>query len=902
MFFAIFIFGKAQTITIGNGTTYNTISGYPAPYGNYYWGARHQFIIKASEITTAGVNGAKYINSIAFNVLSPSGATLNNLEIKLRNSTLAAFPAAGSTTFQTGLTSVFGPSAFKDISGWNTHTFKTPFYWDGQSNIIVEVCFNNTGYTTNSTMYYSTVTFNASAYRYADASGNCTNTAMAVSTKRPNMRFEFISPTPPVASFMNTDTIWVNVPYTFTNTSTHNTSNYWDIRPLTATRFCNNYGCFVDSNANLTHTFTSVGTYEIALVVKGFFGVDSIKKTIHVINFYRAPKANFYLSSQKAVTPSQVFFFDSSLYGVNAWQWSINPPCIGCLTNPYQYPNTFTPDVYSQNPNFYAMDAGNFDVCLKVWNDVGADSICKQKYLNIIQGYTMCNGNDSLSNLSTAYLYDIGGPTLNYQIGLIGQCNSGFVISPSVCADSIILYVDQFRLRTTDTIQIRDGGKSNSPLIKKITGTNLPQSSKVMVARSGKMFLRMTTGSGATTAGDSGFIFHWEIRSAAKINSSSNYLCDGDSLKLTSIQNSGMNALWKLNGHKINTYSDSVCFAKDAGVYSLIVSNAGCVDSTLLNISQAPKPVPKFSINNSIQCLGTNNFLLTDTTLNNGNYFRIWNFGDNTTSVNTIFNKKYHSAGVYTVSLFLYSDKGCKDSLSQFIRVLETPASSIAISSTNNICPFDSVLLSSTTFNASKYNWYLNAEELPVDTFFSKWAKEAGMYTLKVTNNFGCDSTSSPVNVYHKAGPVTPVIHRNADTLKVSTSNNILWYLKDTLIGGANKTFYIPVKKGKYFVVVDSNSCRSTSAVFDFYFTGISSIKSSNNFLNIYPNPASNLLNVVSDSPFDYSIVDITGRTVLSSKAASNNFQIDINALSKGLYFLKAFNGEKTSIMRFEKW
>ena len=900
--FVISIYGNAQTITIGTGTTYNSTSGYPAPYGNWYYGARHQFIIKASEITAAGITGAKYINSLAFNVLSSSGATLNNFEIKIRSSTLTAFTTpASSTTFQTGFTSVFGPSSFKDNTGWNTHPFKAPFYWDGVSNIIVEVCFNNTAYTNNSTMYYSTVTYNSSAYRYADVANNCTSTATTISTKRPNMRFEFISPNPPVASFASSDSLFINVPYNFTNTSINYSSSYWDIKPLTANRFCNKYGCFIDSNTNINHTFNATGAYEILLVAKGFFGVDSIKKTIHVVNFSRIPKANFYTSAQKIISPSQVFFYDSSLYGVNGWEWSISPLCNGCATNPYQYPNTFMPSVNSQNTNFYAMDAGVFDICLKVWNDLGADSICKQKYLNVVQGYAMCNGNDSLSNLNAGYLYDIGGPDQNYQIGLIGQCNAGFVINPTTCTDSIILYVDRFKLRTTDTIQIRDGGKSTSPLIKKITGANLPLSSKIMVARSGKMFLKMTTGTGVFTTGDSGFVFHWETTSAAKIICSSNYLCNGDSIKLYTPTNSGRTDTWKLNGQKINAYTDSFCYAKYQGLYSLIVSNASCSDTAYFNLQGAQKPSAKFTINNTIQCVNDNEFVFTDTTKFNGTFTRLWNFGDQTSAVDSVYKKEYLLPGIFPVTLKTTSVLGCKDSLTQYVRVVDVPVASIVLSGSNNLCLNDSVMLSSATLNAAKYDWYLNTEILNADTISSIWTKLYGAYTLKVTNNLGCYSLSYPINVLSKPGPTKPIITRAIDTLKVISQNTANWYFYDSLIAGANQKYYLPNKKGKYSVVVDSNGCKNFSDPYDFNFTGIKSISSNNNFLHIYPNPASSLLNVISDIPFEFIITDITGRVLLSSNISSNTFQVDINSLSKGLYFLKAFNGEKISVMRFEK-
>ncbi len=56
-------------ITIGTGEIQNSNTGYPAPYGNWYWCARHQMLILASELSAAGVT-AGFISSLAFDVAS----------------------------------------------------------------------------------------------------------------------------------------------------------------------------------------------------------------------------------------------------------------------------------------------------------------------------------------------------------------------------------------------------------------------------------------------------------------------------------------------------------------------------------------------------------------------------------------------------------------------------------------------------------------------------------------------------------------------------------------------------------------------------------------------------------------------------------------------------------------
>lgn len=46
---------RINGVVIGTGTIVNSPFDYPAPYGNWYWGARHQLLVRASELTAAGL-------------------------------------------------------------------------------------------------------------------------------------------------------------------------------------------------------------------------------------------------------------------------------------------------------------------------------------------------------------------------------------------------------------------------------------------------------------------------------------------------------------------------------------------------------------------------------------------------------------------------------------------------------------------------------------------------------------------------------------------------------------------------------------------------------------------------------------------------------------------------------
>lgn len=63
---------KLNNVIIGTGTIQNSNTDYPAPFGNWYWGARHQMLIRASELSAAGLS-AGMIQSIGFEVAGTNG-------------------------------------------------------------------------------------------------------------------------------------------------------------------------------------------------------------------------------------------------------------------------------------------------------------------------------------------------------------------------------------------------------------------------------------------------------------------------------------------------------------------------------------------------------------------------------------------------------------------------------------------------------------------------------------------------------------------------------------------------------------------------------------------------------------------------------------------------------------
>ena len=70
----------------------------------------------------------------------------------------------------------------------------------------------------------------------------------------------------------------------------------------------------------------------------------------------------------------------------------------------------------------------------------------------------------------------------------------------------------------------------------------------------------------------------------------------------------------------------------------------------------------------------------------------------------------------------------------------------------------------------------------------------------------------------------------------------------------------------------------------------------------IYPNPASNVLNLDAATPIsNVEIVNVLGQVLISESSNSTISNIDVSALSNGNYFIKVTSDNNTKVLQFLK-
>lgn len=186
--------------------------------------------------------------------------------------------------------------------------------------------------------------------------------------------------------------------------------------------------------------------------------------------------------------------------------------------------------------------------------------------------------------------------------------------------------------------------------------------------------------------------------------------------------------------------------------------------------------------------------------------------------------------------------------------------------------------------------------------------KEAGTYSLYVSNGSGCNGTSDLLTVTVMPKPPKPVITKQTDSLFVSSAlTGNQWYRNDTLIPNAVGQAYFVTRKGWYHVVVTNQyGCSSKSDRVPF--GGIESLAEQgfSPKINVFPNPTSNefILTIYNPVPDNISVSIINAVGTLVYHFQQNNVQdyitlpINTRSFARGVYFLSVSGSSGTQNLK----
>ena len=180
---------------VGTGTVGNDASTFPALFPDKVEGSRAQYLFLASELQAAGLSRG-FITGLKMNVISLNGAGDMPYTIKMGATNVNSL---STSAWEPSPTQYFTADSYQPVEGENTFAFTDKFFWNGTSNILVEICTNGGNFffdneTVNATTAWTTgLSFNAShVYGTNNLSNICATrrtTEIGTATTRPNLTF-----------------------------------------------------------------------------------------------------------------------------------------------------------------------------------------------------------------------------------------------------------------------------------------------------------------------------------------------------------------------------------------------------------------------------------------------------------------------------------------------------------------------------------------------------------------------------------------------------------------------------------------------------------------------------------------------------------------------------------------
>jgi hypothetical protein len=197
-------FTPATANVSGNSPTTSTSF---TPFNRADENRKTQYLIRLLDLQNAGITAGN-LTSLSFNVTSGIATPnfMNGYTIKIGTTPSATTSTSAPLTLVAPVT-VYGPVDYSPVLGSNAFTFDTPFNWNGSSNIVVEICFENDAaggtcsacFGNSPTMSMVSASYTGTWNSSADNAARCAYTGSgSTSTSRPAMTWGYTAQQQPV--------------------------------------------------------------------------------------------------------------------------------------------------------------------------------------------------------------------------------------------------------------------------------------------------------------------------------------------------------------------------------------------------------------------------------------------------------------------------------------------------------------------------------------------------------------------------------------------------------------------------------------------------------------------------------------------------------------------------------
>ncbi|MEE9443188.1 MAG: PKD domain-containing protein [candidate division Zixibacteria bacterium] len=540
----------------------------------------------------------------------------------------------------------------------------------------------------------------------------------------------------------------------FTDLSSNADSWYWDFGDGTTS-----------TDQNPSHTYTSVGDFDVSLRVENDCGSDSEYRD-NYITVGQAPVANFRASDTEICAHEDVHFTDMST-DATSWEWDFGD---GGTSN-------------EQNPIHRYDHFGYFDVRLTVRNACGEDTDYRQEYVIVhdipVAGFTIeASGNCApmtvnfydQSASATSWLWDFGdGNTSTEQNPVHTYTQEGdFSVRLTATNDcgsddeylENIIHViwrpwalftaDKEQACANTDIKFNNNSQySNSYLWDFGDGTTSTEYSPThRYTTEGYYTVSLTAsnecGDSKETKVDYIYIAHLPV---AEFSYDPGEGCEPLTVEFTNLSTHIDGQHWDFgDGNSDNTYDATHTYDKP-GTYTVTL-NVGnmCGDDheTKIDIITVhPKPIPDFTSDKNYICEGET---VSFTDLSQYATSWEWDFGDGTTSPLQNPTHTYHHQGEYDVTLVVTNDCGTNyENKMYYIDVDPLPEAEFEADYSEG-CVGLIVHFSNLSSYATDYHWDFGDGSTSSDESPDHYYNTAGVYTVTLTASNPCaDDTETKV-------------------------------------------------------------------------------------------------------------------------------------------------------------
>ena len=230
----------------------------------------------------------------------------------------------------------------------------------------------------------------------------------------------------------------------------------------------------------------------------------------------------------------------------------------------------------------------------------------------------------------------------------------------------------------------------------------------------------------------------------------------GDDLTICNSKKITLNPKGSFKSYKwIDGSTNKTLSVTKSGNYSLTVTDYdGCVSSDTVNVTNVLIK-SNLSLSDTTLCLNSKNLNLTDITKYTGDSRgnSMWNFGDGTTSSDSITTKNYAQTGTFNIKLISTSKLGCQDSISKSFTIWPSPVIAFSVNDTSqcfNSNSFDFYNNSSISEGILNYVWDLNGTLSTQKNLSKVTFNKIGQHLIKligISGNNCKDSLSKSITI-----------------------------------------------------------------------------------------------------------------------------------------------------------